>query len=67
MGMHRDFRMIVRTHELGAFHTDCAITKRRAFGGARYDPDVLRHELSPVGTMPAFSREPSPDGIRLTE
>jgi len=44
MGVHGDFRMRVRTHELRAFHANGSIAERRAFGGAGDNSDVSGHE-----------------------
>jgi len=43
--MHRDFGMIVVAEKLRAFHVDGSITKRRAFGGAGNNTNVVGHDL----------------------
>src|SRR5712691_6380258 len=43
--MHRDFGMIVVAEKVRAFHVDGSITKRRAFGGAGNDTNVVGHDL----------------------
>src|SRR6266568_9353351 len=43
MGVHRNFGMIVRTHELRSFGTYSAIAERGALCGASNDSDVLWH------------------------
>ena len=45
MRMHRNFRMIVRSHELRTLYADGSITKGRALGRTGDDTDVLRLDL----------------------
>ena len=45
MGVHRNFGMIVRTHELRAFGAYGAVAKRGPLGGASNDSNVLRHNF----------------------
>ena len=43
MSMHGDFGMVVSPHERRTFHTDGAVTQRRAFRRNGHDADVLCH------------------------
>ena len=43
--LHRDLGMIVGAEKVRAFHADGSITKRRAFGGAGNNTNVVGHDL----------------------
>ena len=43
MSVHRDFRMIVGSEQMGAFESDSAIAKRRTLRAASDNADVAGH------------------------
>ena len=45
MSMHRDFRVIVRSHQVPAFERDGAIAQRRSLRAASHNADVLGHGI----------------------
>jgi hypothetical protein len=60
MGMHRNFRMIVRSHELRTLYADGSITKGRTLSRTSDDTDVLRLDLrfqSGISKQKAKSRD----------
>jgi hypothetical protein len=47
--VHRHFRVGMCAQMLRALHADSAIAKRRAFGGAGNNPNVLGHDSERTG------------------
>ncbi len=62
--VHRDLGMIVGTEKLRAFHADGSITKRRAFGGAGNNTNVMGHDLILQTALPVVA---APESISCAQ